>query len=966
MDAAAETGVSTRGGNLRFPVHLSGRVLTDKDIVTYCSCWCEPLHPADMIEVGWRPRVEPEDKTVIQLLSKDLLQCQGRIDTVSAISVIAAGLVCRVPPLVAMACPSSAPFWDWAEKHRLRVPIDRPISSLYIPPDDGKKKNLATLYNDNTAISSQTVKEYRKVVYSDAWRSLLDDRSDELEEIDMPYVSPALAEANALMDESMEIVMKSYSGQFHLRTEMRHPYTINTGELLAFCKKIWHDSELYHMGTRWRPAYMPNARSTSAAKTGEKRGGVFLPDQYKTGITIMGSPTICVGLSPILAALRIRLHPEIAKKTNVFQSFYEFMNWDPRRDTPEPSVVDDTPPASWHQRVDEDEFQSGRFAHEERVMQRVMRVLRGDFNRSQGQCQAGYTLPGVQWSRSDFVNHLMTWWPEAEIQDRAHFRYVPGWMDKGGLEMHEGGDYFSQQGKAQWQNAQMPMIASLVCGIPAEIAALLRASDQFWSFVATQHSPPAVHAHRERLRHMREARFGAPGGEWDQRRAAMGDVGDAVSSSRPDASHKPRAVGSSQSSSGWGQTYGGQTNDWSGNSHGNSYDSGYSKGHDSYGKSDGWTGQSGYGKSGGASYGSDSRYGNYSSKGAYANDDRYSSYGETKRSSEPAEYRSDYYSKNDKPAYQSESRSGGWGSSGEKSYRDDSRSGWSAQAEKQTTYQSESRPGWSPAPTTAPVVVSSDNRWSATPSPAPTPASTQPNKWDMGPATKVVSKAPMSMSDVIAAMDRQFKLSRMAWTEAQLSCPMKAWEVAEWLCEMGKATVGSACPKWSVKNRGDHLTCVCEGLFGGTQIHFLRSETDRLKSDLFNLVGVSCTEESAFCATEAVQLVAALACHVPAVKVPEKDPECGALIDLMVRTLLPADDQADVVQYFTPSALAEITPSPVEICPPISAALAAPVRSTGWPTGQVVRMEWEIADAYFCVPTGRTGEWVRKSELVFT
>ena len=508
--AAEETGVSTRGGNLRFPT-ATNRTVSDQEIVEYCSDWIDAVHPPPLSEVGWRPRIEYEDNTVIQMLGRNLLQCQGRIETVQAISVIAAGIVTRIPPRIAMACPASSSFWDWVEKYRIPTKVERPLSSVFIPLNlvDKAKKGV-----DHSPPSSASVREYFGVSFNESWRALVEERALELAEVDMPYITPDLAEADRLMSESVSSVMNSYDpGSCYLRTEMQHPFTITTGQLLVYCKNIWHDTELFHLGCRWRPAYMPNARRSS--KTGEKRGGIFLPDQYKTGIAIQGSPTIIEGLYPIIAAARIRLHPSIARRTKAFMTFFDFMKWDPRRESPEPSVTSDFFQKTWDEPLDSEEFDSGRFAHEEFMMDRVITYLKCEYNRSGGQWAGSEALPTVSWSKSDFINSLMTWWPEAEVQDRGKFRYVPVWMDKGGLEMHEGGQYMSQQGKAPWQYALMPMAASLICGIPGEVAALLKASDGFWNQVAANFGDPVVRSHRERLRQVRDLRFGS---EWDMKR----------------------------------------------------------------------------------------------------------------------------------------------------------------------------------------------------------------------------------------------------------------------------------------------------------------------------------------------------------------------------------------------------------------------------------------------------------------
>ena len=513
LKAGQATGFSTRGGNLRFPVHRS---IVDKEIVAYCLCWMDPVNPSPGVEVGWRPRLELTDLTVIQMLSKDLLQCQGRVETVDALSPIAAALVCGIPPETAMRCPSTTPFWDWCEKHRIRTKIDRPPTALNIPSEASSgKKSMYGRYHDPSAVTSVSVCEYVHVVsFSDATRALIAEGVEQLEERDMRYLSPnSLEEANLLIEASMDKLLSTYDGSFYMFADLEHPHRITTGQLIAFCKRIWHDGELYHLATRWRPAYMPNAKS--ASKDYEKRGGIYLPDKYNVRVSIMGSPSICQGLAPILAAIRIRLDPEISKKTNLFGHFFEFMKWDVYRElNVKESCVSDVPPKLWSDRIDDGD----RFAHEELQIGRALKVLMSSYNSSQGQYAGADCWPNVAWSRADFVDQLMRWWPHADIKQAPKFRYVPHFMEKGGLDLDDGGKYVGQQGKASAQGALMFMAASLVCGVPSEIAALLSVCDQFWSFICEIEGPESVLSNRARIRQIRDAKYTR---EWDRERASL-------------------------------------------------------------------------------------------------------------------------------------------------------------------------------------------------------------------------------------------------------------------------------------------------------------------------------------------------------------------------------------------------------------------------------------------------------------
>ena len=496
LEAAAETGVTTRGCNLGFRI-FPGPVLTDSDLTAYCSSWMNVVNPSS--EVGWRPRVDPTDRTVISLVSRDLVSCQGRSETVHALSVMAAGFACRISPHVAMALPAAAPFWDWVERHRIRTKqfTSRPLSAFGSP--SGEQKDKLVSY------SSPAVLHYEGGVCMDEqWLMEVSKAKQAMQQSDMRYISPcSLEEANRLLTESYKIVMSNYDGHAYLRSDMQHGSSITNGQMLRYCQRVWHDSELYQLGTRWRPARLAKVPWSRSRK--EIRGGVFLPDQYsRTAIAVDGSAALCQGLAPVIAAMRIRLDPEIAKKCRVFEEiFHDFVDYIGTSFL-EARVISD-----FNFQFDDPSIQHDEaFTHEEKIMQQVMSVLQAEYSRTQGQYHGANALPGVVWSQEDFVNHLMTWWPDAEIQASGKFRYVPGGLEKGGLEMHENGDSFSCQGRSAWQGALMAMTASLVCGIPAPIAALLPASNVFWNQISNEFGRESALEHRRRLGEIRDVHFG--------------------------------------------------------------------------------------------------------------------------------------------------------------------------------------------------------------------------------------------------------------------------------------------------------------------------------------------------------------------------------------------------------------------------------------------------------------------------
>lgn len=498
LEVSAETGYSTRGGNVRFRI-IPGPILTDYDLLAYCSEWMDVVNAGYGPEAGWRPRVDANDKTVIQIASRELASCQGRAETVKALSVIAAGFACRISPQVVMALPSAAVFWDWIERHRIKTTrISRPVSAMGYT--DGKRVNFFSCQSWNS-VTSEAVVNYEGVFMNERWLADVAIAEEAMREVDMRYIRPSLAEADRLVRDSYSAIMSNYDGQAHLRTDMQHGSTITNGQMLRYCKLVWHDSEVYQLGTRWRPAHMPNLPWSRGRK--ENRGGISLPDQWhKTAIGIDGSPAMCQGLAPVLAGMRIRLDPEILKKTEIFHIFYSFLDFTPGISPVIPRVVSDIDPTPrWPQiggRGDQINFQE-----EEMMMSRVMTILMAEYSRTLGQFHGACALPKVVWSREDFVNHLMTWWPEAEIHADGRFRYVPNGLEKGGLEIYETGDSFACQGKSAWQGALMAMTASLICGIPAPIAALVPSSNVFWNQIANEFGPDAVLVHRKRLENLR-------------------------------------------------------------------------------------------------------------------------------------------------------------------------------------------------------------------------------------------------------------------------------------------------------------------------------------------------------------------------------------------------------------------------------------------------------------------------------
>ena len=915
--AAEKTGFSTRGGNLRFSVSAQ-RAITDAEIGEYCLCWIDRVTPAPGIEVGWRPRVDAADLTVIQMLSKDLLQCQGRVETVHALAPIAASLACGIPPSIAMRCPSSAPFWDWCEKHRLRAKIgDRPITALCIPKDSNKNSSG---FDPLSAPTSATVSEYVDVRFSDALRAQCVAAIDQLAERPLPnYLwPPTPEEANRLISQSMAEIARNYDGHFYMHAELANGSKITTGQLIFYCKQIWHDSELYHLATRWRPGYMPNAKT--ASKDGEKRGGIYIPDKANNRVSIMGAPSICQGLAPILAAIRIRMAPEIARKTDLFrQVFFDFMNWDPRRGVSEITCVTDVPKFSgqWDQ----------RFAHEELMMGRALRVLMGTYNESQGQYQGITCFPNVVWSRDDFVTNLLLWWPHANIQQGPKFRFVPHFMDKGGLELEDGGNYISQQGKASSQGALMIMAASLACGIPAEIAALLQTADQFWAFATITNGPESVAANRARLRAVRDGRFGP---EWHAKRNGLETTEriwaidmrkeDELSLDESNTRRGECNWGNQSGQSDWGSKGQSRLGDWG------SKNSWSNNGQSDWGSKEqgGWGGKQ------------ESSQSNWDCKQKFYWPQEQSSWDNKARAQSSWDY---------KPQAQSSWEQSNWnktqGNWEQHHDKQPLKNGWTSGSREHDSGSSQSRGaahgGWANQTGTI---------------------QTESRGWDTQSTDRVPQTSPKvytpkvyaSQNVSLSKLQSDFSFSGNVWAEVSLAKPLLAWQCAALLSGFGAAAVGACLPVWSIRHEGGSLVAACDAVARGIDIVFVSVE-----SGLFVTVGVRARSAT----TEALGLLSLLS-GLGSGQAPNEAinaPDMLPWVDLLADKLLVG---ADLGAVFNPSAIAKLRPDPIEFVTPRSARLKRP---TGrWPAGAVFAVSWEVEEALYCTYLSKSC-WVDRASL---
>jgi hypothetical protein len=88
------------------------------------------------------------------------------------------------------------------------------------------------------------------------------------------------------------------------------------------------------------------------------------------------------------------------------------------------------------------------------------------------------SIGSVSFSKEQFKDYLFTWWPYARLSD--DWSYQPTGMHEGGIRWISGME-FRISGSYYWLLVLVPMFASLICGIPVRVAALLPSAEPFWS-----------------------------------------------------------------------------------------------------------------------------------------------------------------------------------------------------------------------------------------------------------------------------------------------------------------------------------------------------------------------------------------------------------------------------------------------------------------------------------------------------
>jgi hypothetical protein len=434
LAVALETSRSTRGCNMCFPIRESHSV-TPFSLINYCNDWVE----IDSCHSEWRPRFSPNDNTVIKLTARGLIQVQGRNETVSALAVIAAGLANGIPAELAMHCPASSKFWDFIEQKHIQTSsgLPRPVTTFF--PE--KKEPLIPV--PKTIISNPILDESTIQMMEKSITFLRESP------VNLSPVS-SLWEANEFLSNSLDVVLSNKSS--FLRTKMEYPHTITLGQLLLYCRIVWPDSQLYHLSTRWRPKNV--------------RGGIFMTNGC---ICIEGSERVRRGLAVVAAGLRIRLPPDLVRETESFTHSFLQLSL-PRNAFIEKGLgVAKLPETDKTINQDcglVDPYLGEKLLSErDKTISQVIEYLRAEFSKTSGQYCGCKTLGQIRWSEEEFVNHVLGWHSEAEIQTGSQLRYVPAGMPKGGLTYYYPGTRFSVQGSVEWLELLLPLLASLVCGM---------------------------------------------------------------------------------------------------------------------------------------------------------------------------------------------------------------------------------------------------------------------------------------------------------------------------------------------------------------------------------------------------------------------------------------------------------------------------------------------------------------------
>ena len=139
------------------------------------------------------------------------------------------------------------------------------------------------------------------------------------------------------------------------------------------------------------------------------------------------------------------------------------------------------------------------------------------------------------------------------------------------------------------------------------------------------------------------------------------------------------------------------------------------------------------------------------------------------------------------------------------------------------------------------------------------------------------------------------------------------FDVSEYLCEAGKAIVGSAAPPWSLINTPEFLVCLCKKQEG--EIRLVVSS----KKKTCRVVG-SCCEAM-------VELAAAICSDMDPMELPSK---CIALTDWMIENFLAGLSPVEMESKFNQAELDKVKARPIENRPPRTGRITWETRTMMW------------------------------------
>ena len=485
---SAHAAPHTSGGRYAFFPIRTRTGPSEKQLIEYCSEWFSGRPGRGRVEVtGYRPFLASnEDRSLIGLHSSGVY-AQGRVDSVSSLSVIAACYSLGIPAAVGKRLPSSAPFWDAIERLGfVKQTGERPgtASHAFIQVKDKRKNFDATssykfklpiLWPDEAEQMYQASRRELTVQPFDRFRSV-----------------SSLAEADELIKMKMRAMEPSLTNSY-VCVELTHPLRIFVGEFIWFFTQVWPDCELTKCGTRWRPRCIPCGSLTGSVQ--------LASSESQTGggskcISAGGKRYLIQALMPLMAACSLKLDPQVAAKTESFRIFWSTMSADPSRiyrtESLERNTVVDLAFFKrnhlWVSPEDRQFWHACNTASINSILEKQFFICLMIFNSRNGFWSGASALPHVQLTRDDFVDFVSGWTPDVCFESAGFLKARPAFLPKGGISMDESGKYFSIQTSNAGAIAMLIMLAAFLVGVPPHIAALCQYANLFWDYMQSLHS----------------------------------------------------------------------------------------------------------------------------------------------------------------------------------------------------------------------------------------------------------------------------------------------------------------------------------------------------------------------------------------------------------------------------------------------------------------------------------------------